>query len=108
MSKASSARPILRPLHLAGLLLCATLVLGACNKDDAERIDSRSAAELYSEAKNQLDNNAYDRAVRSYKQLQTRFPFGRFAEQAQLEMAYAYPPVFAHLKSTPILKPLLS
>jgi len=63
--------------------------LTGCKKDK-ERVDERTAAELYEEAKRQLDNKAYDRAVRSYKTLQTRYPFGRYAEQSQLEMAYAY------------------
>lgn len=66
------------------------LLLGACGKDDLEREDGKSAEELYGEAKNHLQRSAYESAVRSYKQLQTRYPFGRFAEQAQLEMAYAF------------------
>jgi outer membrane protein assembly factor BamD len=74
-------------LSLLGLAL--VLGLTACGKDKRLE-DSRTAAELYQEAKEQLDNQAYDRAVQSYKTLQTRFPFGRYAEQAQLEMAFAY------------------
>jgi outer membrane protein assembly factor BamD len=72
------------------LLAAAMLLLGGCNKDDSEREQGKSAAELYDDAKRYLAQSAYDRAVFSYKQLQTRFPFGRYAEQAQLEMAYAY------------------
>jgi len=73
------------------LLIAATaLLLAACGKDDLEQDDGKTAEELYAEAKNHLDHTSYEQAVRSYKQLQTRYPFGRYAEQAQLEMAYVY------------------
>jgi outer membrane protein assembly factor BamD len=72
------------------LVLFSALLLSGCGKDDLEREDGKSAEQLYSEAKNHLDHSAYEQAVRGYKQLQTRFPFGRYAEQAQLEMAYVY------------------
>ncbi|MDX1460453.1 MAG: outer membrane protein assembly factor BamD [Xanthomonadales bacterium] len=75
-----------RLLSLAAL----ALLLAACGKDDLEVEDGKSAQELYQEAKGHLERSAYEAAVRSYKQLQTRYPFGRYAEQAQLEMAYAY------------------
>jgi outer membrane protein assembly factor BamD len=89
--------PILNPhsslhrnlLPVLTLFLLLGLGLTACKKgDDVE--NSLTAEELYNEAKRHLDSKAYDRAVRSFKILQTRYPFGRYAEQAQLEMAYAY------------------
>lgn len=85
-----SARKLPRALYWSLILLIACAVaLGGCRKD-RDREDSRTAAELYEDAKGQLENKSYDRAVRSYKILMTRYPFGRYAEQAQLEMAYAY------------------
>ena len=72
------------------LLLVVILFLTACGRDNLEREDGKSAEQLYFEAKAYLEKSAYEQAVRGYKQLQTRFPFGRFAEQAQLEMAFAY------------------
>ena len=78
-----------KPMRLLAILMMA-FMLGACGKDDLEREDGKSAEQLYNEAKNHLDHTAYEAAVRAYKQLQTRYPFGRFAEQAQLEMAYVF------------------
>jgi outer membrane protein assembly factor BamD len=72
------------------ILLALSLAVAGCNKTDPEVEDGKSAEELYSEAKNHLEHSSYDQAVRAYKQLQTRYPFGRYAEQAQLEMAYAF------------------
>ncbi|NND45843.1 MAG: outer membrane protein assembly factor BamD [Xanthomonadales bacterium] len=76
-------------IRIFAVILLA-LTLAACGKDDPEIEDGKPAEELYREAKNHLDRSAYEQAVRAYKQLQTRYPFGRYAEQAQLEMAYAY------------------
>jgi len=90
MPQPLSRRPLNRSLHwLALLMLALAVALGGCRKD-REIEDTKTAAELYEEAKAQLDRKAYDRAVQSYKALQTRYPFGRYAEQAQLEIAYAY------------------
>jgi outer membrane protein assembly factor BamD len=44
---------------------------------------------LYQEAREALDNRRYGSAIDLYRTLTTRFPFGRHAEQAQLDMAYA-------------------
>jgi outer membrane protein assembly factor BamD len=71
-------------------MLVTGIFLSACSKDDLEREDGKSAEQLYAEAKNHLDHSAYAQAVQSYKMLQTRYPFGRYAEQAQLEMAYVH------------------
>jgi len=49
-----------------------------------------SAQRLYSEAKDNLNDGDYERAIKLYETLEARFPYGRFAQQAQLEIAYAY------------------
>src|SRR5689334_21829530 len=49
-----------------------------------------SAQKLYAEAKDNLDSRNYEKAVKYYQKLEARYPYGRYAQQAQLEMAYAY------------------
>ena len=49
-----------------------------------------SAQKLYSEAKDNLNEGNYERAVKLFETLESRYPFGRYAQQAQLEVAYAY------------------
>jgi outer membrane protein assembly factor BamD len=49
-----------------------------------------SAAELYHEAKASLDNKSYVNAIELYEALESRYPFGRYAQQSQVELAYAY------------------
>ncbi|MDD2915528.1 MAG: outer membrane protein assembly factor BamD [Gallionella sp.] len=46
--------------------------------------------EMYSEAKAELNEGNYDAAIKHYETLQSRYPYGRYAQQALLEMAYAY------------------
>jgi len=49
-----------------------------------------SAQELYGKAKASLDSGDYETAISTFEQLEARYPFGKFAQQAQLEIAYAY------------------
>lgn len=98
MSKPDSSDP--RPFYrLAGLkrmcgaaLVAATLVLGGCGllPEVQDETAGWSAQRLYSEAKDNLNSGNYERAVKLYETLEARYPFGRYAQQAQLEIAYAY------------------
>ncbi|MGI9211671.1 MAG: outer membrane protein assembly factor BamD, partial [Methylococcaceae bacterium] len=44
----------------------------------------------YTEAKKALASKYYEKAVKFYEKLEARFPFGHYATQAQLDIAYAY------------------
>ena len=68
------------------------LVLAACNSNPDER-DLRNAqtpAQLYASAKDSLSAGNYRAAVFKLENLDTRFPFGEFAEQAKLDLIYAH------------------
>ena len=49
-----------------------------------------SASKLYYTAKESLNEGDYEKAVQMYEKLEARYPYGAFAQQAQLEVAYAY------------------
>lgn len=49
-----------------------------------------SAQRLYAAAKEAMDDGAYDKAVKHFEKLEARYPYGRYAQQAQIEVAYAY------------------
>ena len=49
-----------------------------------------SAEKLYREAKEALDGGQYDLAIKRYETLESRFPYGRYSQQGQLEIAYVY------------------
>jgi outer membrane protein assembly factor BamD len=74
---------------LAALLAIA---LGGCGLLPGEIDETRgwSAAKLYSEARSALNDRNYETAIKYYEKLEARFPYGRYAQQAQIETAYAY------------------
>lgn len=79
-------------MSIKHLLLVSVLVLlAACSSNKANVLDeSLSESELYALAQRNLDANNYSMAIDSLRALESRYPFGRFAEQAQLELIYAY------------------
>lgn len=91
---------ILRPIILSFLTLCMSLMLSSCSmlswfdsKDGSHADDEYvnwSAQKFYREAKNELMDGNYDKAVKLYEKLEARYPFDKLATQAQLEVAYAY------------------
>jgi outer membrane protein assembly factor BamD len=72
----------------AVLLLVAALGLTACSTDDRLKGDTPQA--LFSEAKELQDAGAWERAIKGFEQLEGTFPYGTYAQQAQLEIAYTY------------------
>lgn len=44
---------------------------------------------MYEDAKGFLDGGSYESAIKSYEKLEARFPYGVYAEQAELDVAYA-------------------
>ena len=77
---------------LSGLFLAATLALSGCGllPEVKDETAGWSAQKLYAEAKDNLNSGNYERAVKLFETLESRYPFGRYAQQAQLEVAYAY------------------
>jgi outer membrane protein assembly factor BamD len=45
---------------------------------------------MYQEARQKLDKNDFESATKQLESLQSRYPYGRYAQQAQLDLAYAY------------------
>jgi outer membrane protein assembly factor BamD len=71
------------------VLFALALALAGC----ASIIDPTkdwTAEQFYQSAKSYLDDGSYEEAIKQYEALQGRYPYGRYAEQAQLEIAYAY------------------
>ena len=77
-------------MQVKHLLLIAILGLTAACSSKKEVIDENlSEVELYQQAQADLDNNSYNSATEKLKALESRYPFGRYADQAQLELIYA-------------------
>ena len=66
--------------------------LGGCGIFTGEKGDKTagwSAQKLYSEAEDEMSAGGYANAIKLFETLQSRYPFGRYAQQAQMEIAYA-------------------
>lgn len=67
-------------------------LLGGCGllPDQVDETTNWTAQKLYGEAREAMNDGAYDKAVKLFEKLESRYPYGRYAQQAQLEVAYAY------------------
>ena len=72
------------------ILLTLLATLAACSKDEEEEDLNATELSYYESAQNSLRAGNYQGAISKLQLLESRFPFGRFAEQAQLEIIFAY------------------
>ncbi|MGB1272542.1 MAG: outer membrane protein assembly factor BamD, partial [Endozoicomonas sp.] len=71
--------------------LLAVFVTGCASKGDKEQLpETLSEAELYQMSNKAIDDSRYSEAINALRTLESRYPFGAFAEQAQLDIIYAY------------------
>lgn len=75
--------------HFSLLLLILVFALG-CSKDEVEEDLEATELAYYTSAQESLRAGNYSGAIQKLQLLESRFPFGRYAEQAQLEIIYAY------------------
>ena len=77
---------------MRSLAVILVLLLAGCGilGDTKDETAGWSAQRLYSEAKDAMADGAYDKAVKYFETLESRYPYGRYAQQAQIEIAYAY------------------
>jgi outer membrane protein assembly factor BamD len=74
----------------AGIFLA--IVVAGCSSlpDVVDETTGWSANRLYSEAKEAQANGTWEQAAKLLEKLEARFPYGRYAQQAQLELGYVY------------------
>ncbi|SRR5258706_1374369 len=74
------------------LSLALSLFIAGCGLFSTEKDETTgwSAQKLYGEAKDAMNSKSWDKAIKYLEKLEARYPYGRFAQQAQLDVAYAY------------------
>ncbi len=81
----SIARRMLRLAAAASLALAA-----ACGSVGADPTAKMTPEQLYAEAKDEMAAGNWQRARELLTKLEARYPFGRYAQQAQIEVAYTH------------------
>jgi len=75
------------------LIIITLFFLAGCASTDEHEDDLTagwSAQKLYDQAKEELEAGDYELAIEYFEKLEARFPFGKYAQQAQLETIYTY------------------
>jgi len=76
---------------LAIVLAALTLLVAGCQTGrEPDPTIGWTPDRLYAEAKDELASGNYAQAIKYLQKLESRYPFGRWAQQAQLELIYAH------------------
>lgn len=87
-SLAALHRPLGR-LLVAFLVAVSLTGCGLLHTNEDETV-GWSAGRLYSAAKDAQADSNWDQAAKYLEKLEARYPYGRFAQQAQMELGYVY------------------
>ena len=80
----------MRTAIYAVFLIAISILAGCSNNDDFDIAADSGEQQMYQDAQRYLANENFDLGIRTLQMLESRYPFGRYAEQAQLEMIYAH------------------
>lgn len=89
-SLAAIRRTISSTALIGGLLFTSFLTGCGVLPDQIDETAKWSAEKLYTSAKESISAGGYDLGIKYFEKLESRFPYGKYAQQAQLEVAYAY------------------
>jgi outer membrane protein assembly factor BamD len=85
-------KPVLKPFLIS--VLISTLLVGCASEVDKQARLREKAREtelqLYEAGQRNLRSQQWEVAIQNLQALEDNFPFGTYAEQAQLEIIYAY------------------
>lgn len=79
-------------MRITGILsiLSLLLLLSGCSHLGKDETHNWTAEQFYQRASDQMSNGDYVSAIETFTQLEARFPYGRYSQQAQLEVIYAH------------------
>ena len=76
-------------MRLSSGLLCLILLV-ACSGGAKDPYQDWTAKDIYDSARAAMNAAEFGEAVKLFEALEARYPFGRYALQTQLDLAYAY------------------
>lgn len=79
------------PVLFVSLLFLLAGCAGASKWMPKKTVDDKNwtAQKFYAEAKSEMNDGNYTGAIKLLESLEARYPYGKYAQQAQLEVAYA-------------------
>jgi outer membrane protein assembly factor BamD len=72
------------------VLLIILLLFSGCSGKKQDITRDWPADRLYYAARSEMSDRRYEKAIDYYRKLESRYPYGRFAQQGMIDMAYAY------------------
>ncbi|PWF46602.1 outer membrane protein assembly factor BamD [Massilia glaciei] len=74
------------------VITCVLLSLSACSllPEKTDETKNWPAEKLYAEARSDMDTGNYESAIKNFQRLESSYPFGTYASQAQMEIAYGH------------------
>lgn len=92
----------LNALFTRAFILIAAISMSACaifgNPNPPDETKGWSEQKLYATGQEKMADRNFDKAIEYFQKLESRYPHGVYATQAQLEVAYAY-----YKKTEPVL-----
>jgi len=85
-----------RSLKYILLLLVSLALWGCSSNDELPEMADTGEQDMYRQVQEFIANESYSEAVRGLQLLESRYPFGKYAEQAQLELIYAHYQAYEH------------
>lgn len=77
-------------LSVSGAAACAVVLIAGCAAFDRDPTAKWDAEKLYAEARQEREAGNWVRYRELLEKLESRYPFGRYAQQAQIDIAYSY------------------
>ena len=71
-------------------IICALLLTACGPVKEVDITEGWDVEKLFRNARSEMNKGNYKTAIDRYEILESRFPFGQYATQAQLDVAYAY------------------
>lgn len=89
ITQINSPIKLMTRLVVAMTLASAIFTVSGCSTSD-QSAQRGTEVEVYERAQRYLDGNSWSLAIDTLQRLEETFPFGTYAEHAQLELIYAY------------------
>ena len=86
----------MRSLKYVLLLVFSLALWGCSSNDELPEMADTGEQQMYEQIQEYLQNSNYTESVRALQLLESRYPFGKYAEQAQLELIYAHYQAYEH------------